>query len=68
MLEEEGVALVMRAEVEEIKEEAEEVRLGEEGLLVFPEMELIILQVKVDLVQWEELQEAEQEVQFLYTL
>ena len=68
MLEEEGVALVMRAEVEEIKEEAEEVHLEEEGLLVFPEMELIILQVKVDLVQWEELQEAEQEVQFLYTL
>ena len=59
VLEEEGVVAIL---VEEIGEEVEGVLLGEEELLVWQEMELIILQVKVDLVLWEELQEVEQEV------
>ena len=61
VLEEEGVVAIL-VEVEEIGEEVEGVLLGEEELLVWQEMELIILQVKVDLVLWEELQEVEQEV------
>ena len=61
VLEEEGVVAIL-VEVEEIGEEVEGVLLGEEELLVWQEMELIILQVKVDLVLREELQEVEQEV------